>query len=236
MLRFLMALALSPLVFAEYQEPTTEALIEQQAFVLDALNKADKVDPMIGFKSALDKLNGVTKKPLNSGFNDLNLPKRDGLKGSFSSVESAAFSKQNKPTVNAIAPIVLVSQSMPTPVLKNILVQAKAFEALVVVRGVPAGNFLDEVHQLQRIAKGTGTGLAIDPTLFKRFNVTRVPAFVLPLTPLIPCTEQGCSTPVHIKATGQMTIRYFLELIGRVGSDAEQAMAKTQLIKVGTSQ
>ena len=236
MLRILMALVFSPLVFAAYQEPTTEALIEQQAFVLDALNKADKVDPMIGFKSELDPLNGVNTKPLNSGFNDLNLPKRDGLNGLFSSVESAAFSKQNKPTISTIAPIVLVSQSMPINVLKDILIQAKEFEALVVVRGVPTGNFLDEVHKLQRIAEGTGTGLAIDPTLFKRFNVTSVPAFVLPLTPLVPCTEQGCSTPIHVKATGHVTIRYFLELIGRVGTDAEKKMAKTQLIKVSNSQ
>jgi len=235
MLRILMELALSPLVFAEYQEPTTEALIEQQAFVLDALKKADKVDPMIGFKSELDKLNGVNTKQLNSGFNDLNLPKRDGLNGLFSSVESAAFSKQNKPTVNAIAPIILVSQSMPIHVLKNILIQAKEYEALVVVRGLPNGEFLDEVHKLQRIAEGTGTGLAIDPTLFKRFNVTSVPAFVLPLTPLIPCTENGCSTPEHVKATGDVTIRYFLELIERVGTDAEKEIARTQLLKVGSS-
>ena len=235
MLRILMALVLSPLVFAEYQEPTTEALIEQQAFVLDALKKADKVDPMIGFKSELDKLNGVNTKQLNSGFNDLNLPKRDGLNGLFSSVESAAFSKQNKPTVNAIAPIILVSQSMPIHVLKNILIQAKEYEALVVVRGLPNGEFLDEVHKLQRIAEGTGTGLAIDPTLFKRFNVTSVPAFVLPLTPLIPCTENGCSTPEHVKATGDVTIRYFLELIERVGTDAEKEIARTQLLKVGSS-
>jgi type-F conjugative transfer system pilin assembly protein TrbC len=235
MLRILMALALSPLVFAEYQEPTTEALIEQQAFVLDALKKADKVDPMIGFKSELDKLNGVNTKQLHSGFNDLNLPKRDGLNGLFSSVESAAFSKQNKPTVNAIAPIILVSQSIPIHVLKNILIQAKEYEALVVVRGLPNGEFLDEVHKLQRIAEGTGTGLAIDPTLFKRFNVTSVPAFVLPLTPLIPCTENGCSTPEHVKATGDVTIRYFLELIERVGTDAEKEIARTQLLKVGSS-
>ena len=235
MLRILMALVLSPLVFAEYQEPTTEALIEQQAFVLDALKKADKVDPMIGFKSELDKLNGVNTKQLNSGFNDLNLPKRDGLNGLFSSVESAAFSKQNKPTVNAIAPIILVSQSMPIHVLKNILIQAKEYEALVVVRGLPNGEFLDEVHKLQRIAEGTGTGLAIDPTLFKRFNVTSVPAFVLPLTPIIPCTENGCSTPEHVKATGDVTIRYFLELIERVGTDAEKEIARTQLLKVGSS-
>ena len=235
MLRILMALALSPLVFAEYQEPTTEALIEQQAFVLDALKKADKVDPMIGFKSELDKLNGVNTKQLHSGFNDLNLPKRDGLNGLFSSVESAAFSKQNKPAVNAIAPIILVSQAMPIHVLKNILIQAKEYEALVVVRGLPNGEFLDEVHKLQRIAEGTGTGLAIDPTLFKRFNVTSVPAFVLPLTPLIPCTENGCSTPEHVKATGDVTIRYFLELIERVGTDAEKEIARTQLLKVGSS-
>tara|TARA_B110000977_G_scaffold146445_1_gene185713 strand:+ start:610 stop:963 length:354 start_codon:yes stop_codon:yes gene_type:complete len=111
----------------------------------------------------------------------------------------------------------------------------KEYEALVVVRGLPNGEFLDEVHKLQRIAEGTGTGLAIDPTLFKRFNVTSVPAFVLPLTPLIPCTENGCSTPEHVKATGDVTIRYFLELIERVGTDAEKEIARTQLLKVGSS-
>ena len=75
MLRILMALALSPLVFAEYQEPTTKELIEQQAFVLDALKKADKVDPMIVFNSELGKISELNTKQLNSGFNDLNLPK-----------------------------------------------------------------------------------------------------------------------------------------------------------------
>jgi type-F conjugative transfer system pilin assembly protein TrbC len=232
MLRILMAVALSPLVFAEYQEPTTEALIEQQAFVLDALKKADKVDPMIGFKSELDKLSGVNTKQLNSGFNDLNLPKRDGLHGLFSSVEKVAFSARQKPTLDSIAPIVLVSQSMPVPLLKDILRQANQFKALVVVRGLPEGEFLDQVYKLQDLAKGTGAGLAIDPTLFTRFNVTEVPTLVLPMTPLVPCTEQGCSTPEHIKATGDVSIRYFLELITRVGSLEEKEMANVQLAKL----
>jgi len=229
MLRILMALALSPLVFAEYQEPTTKELIEQQAFVLDALKKADKVDPMIGFNSELGKISELNTKQLNSGFNDLNLPKRDGLNGLFSSVESAAFSQRDKKLVSAIAPIVLVSQSMPVSLLKDILEQANKFQALVVVRGLPNGDFLDEIHALQKIAEGTGTGLAIDPTLFKRFSVTSVPVLVLPLDPLVPCTESGCVTPRHVKAAGDVSIQYFLELIERVGSDEEKAVAKTQL-------
>ena len=231
MLRILIFMVFSTHVVAEsFVEPTDQDVTEQRASILNTLKEADKVDPMIGLQG---EMNHLDIAPLNSGFNDLNLPKRDGLHGLFSAVESVAFSKPQKLTLDSIAPIVLVSQSMPVSLLKDILRQANQFKALVVVRGLPEGEFLDQVYKLQALAEGTGTGLAIDPTLFKRFNVTEVPALVLPLTPLVPCTEQGCSTPDHIKATGDVSIRYFLELITRVGNLAEKNMAAMQLSRVG---
>lgn len=57
--------------------------------------------------------------------------------------------------------------------------------------------------------------LAIDPTLFERFGVDKVPAFVLPLDALAPCTPDGCAVPAHLKVAGDVSLAYALSFMAR---------------------
>lgn len=69
----------------------------------------------------------------------------------------------------------------------------------------------------------------IDPTLFERFEVNAVPAFVVPLEAPAPCTNAGtCVTPVHAKVTGDVALPYALEVIARQATDPGLRAAVTR--------
>ena len=55
--------------------------------------------------------------------------------------------------------------------------------------------------------------LAIDPTLFQRFGVDKVPTFVLPLKAVAPCTPTGCPVPEHLKIAGNVSLAYALGIM-----------------------
>lgn len=228
MLRLLIAWGLLTLVgwsssYAEYTEPTQEQLQTQQQ---EANSAIDKIDNWMFHTE-------VPTAVLNQGINDLALPSLEGQQALFDKIEATALSEKINPTgannQEAIAPIVLVSQSMPKSSLQALLKQANKYQAMVVVRGLPEGDLIEEINQLRKLAEGSGSGFAIDPTLFTRFQVDTVPTFILPMTPLEPCTELGCTTPRHVKATGDVSIGYFLELITRLGQADEKSLAQGQL-------
>ncbi len=74
--------------------------------------------------------------------------------------------------------------------------------------------------------------MAIDPTLFARFGIDAVPAFVLPLEPLEACDNSGCPQVEAVVAKGSATLRYFLELAERTGStDEVKSLASSWLAK-----
>ena len=58
-------------------------------------------------------------------------------------------------------------------------------------------------------------GLSIDPTLYDRFGISVVPAFVLTDAPVQACTQAGCPTPDFVRLAGDVTLEYALESIAR---------------------
>ena len=54
-------------------------------------------------------------------------------------------------------------------------------------------------------------GFAIDPTLYQRFEIKRVPTFVVTEQAATRCTEQACTTPKHAKISGDLSPSYILE-------------------------
>ncbi|MGQ0699412.1 MAG: TrbC family F-type conjugative pilus assembly protein, partial [Panacagrimonas sp.] len=69
------------------------------------------------------------------------------------------------------------------------------------------------------------TSLAIDPTLFTRFGVDRVPTVVLPLQALRSCSEQVCPVPQHVKVAGEAGLDY---LLGQIERKAHEPAARTR--------
>ncbi len=80
----------------------------------------------------------------------------------------------------------------------------------------------DQVFQAPETTSRAG-GLAIDPTLFRRFKVEAVPVYVVLAEPLATCESQGCAEdplPRHDRIAGNISLEAALEMVARAKGDA----------------
>jgi len=226
-------------VKAKYVEPAADVIQQQQKAVTDAMQNARQMMTDGSLNTMLDqeryKLQSI---PTSSEGINFQMPNFVGKARDDQYLSKALASSTNlSNTASAFTatkiPMVLISLSMPTSQIKSLVAEAKTIGAVVIVRGLLDDDFKKTLAALHRAAGNDSGGIAIDPTLFKRFNVTSVPAFVLPLEPVEPCTPKGCPVPRHIKATGSATFQYFLDLVARTGDDTEKAEATSWLAKYG---
>jgi conjugal transfer pilus assembly protein TrbC len=134
-------------------------------------------------------------------------------------------------------PLIFVSFSLPEASLRALLAEAGRTGAPLVLRGLVDNSMQRTTARLGELL-GTQNGreasaestpsLAIDPTLFERFDVDKVPAFVLPQDTIAPCTPEGCPVPEHLKVAGDVSLAYALGVMARdaggmtLGDRAEQ--------------
>lgn len=127
------------------------------------------------------------------------------------------------------APLIFVSFSMPEDALRSLLLEAAVTGSPVLLRGLSEnsmqrtaarlGELVDiENHGETNTGKATPS-VAIDPTLFERFGVDKVPTFVLPLKAIASCTPEGCPVPEHLKIAGDVSLDYALGVMAREASD-----------------
>lgn len=125
-------------------------------------------------------------------------------------------------------PIVFVSFSMPETTITRLMADMDRVGGAVVFRGLIDNDFQKTMQKMRELKSQKGSAL-IDPTMFKRFDVSQVPTFIIPLEPIQKCfTEQqrqSCGIPRHIKAAGDVTLGYVLDLVERTGSSDEKAVA-----------
>ena len=143
--------------------------------------------------------------------------------------DSSGPSVPSAPRSPRDGPFVLVSFTMPEAQLRGLLRDAAVFDATLVIRGLINDDWKQTIDKIASLAEDASAGISIDPTLFSRFQVSRVPTFVLPLAELQPCSSQGCPPTPHVRATGSVSLTYFLNYVARVGTDAEQAKARAWL-------
>lgn len=134
-------------------------------------------------------------------------------------------------------PLIFVSFSLPEDSLRALLAEAGRTGSPLVLRGLVdnsmqrtaarLGELLGTKNDREASAESTPS-LAIDPTLFERFDVDKVPAFVLPQDTIAPCTPEGCPVPEHLKVAGDVSLAYALGVMAReaggttLGDRAEQ--------------
>lgn len=121
--------------------------------------------------------------------------------------------------------LVLVSFSMPTDALNALAEQAGKIGAPVVLRGLVGDSMEETAKRVAALRSNAGTGLAIDPTLFTRFGVDRVPTVVLPLQALRSCSDMDCPVPEHVKVSGEASLGY---LLGQIERKAREPAARTR--------
>jgi conjugal transfer pilus assembly protein TrbC len=127
------------------------------------------------------------------------------------------------------APLIFVSFSMPEDTLRSLLLEAAVTGSPVLLRGLAENSMQRTAARLGELVGienhgETNTGkttpsVAIDPTLFERFGVDKVPTFVLPLSAAAPCTPEGCPVPEHLKIAGDVSLDYALGVMAREASD-----------------
>ena len=117
--------------------------------------------------------------------------------------------------------IVFASLSMPPESLKPLIADTSKAGGAVVFQGFP-GNSMKAFQQgiSKVVDQGQETkALGIDPRLFRAFNVTSVPAFVVVSSDFDLCDGFTCKTltPPHDRMSGNVTVRYALETFATGG-------------------
>ena len=120
---------------------------------------------------------------------------------------------------------VFVSFSIGEKGLISLAEQAKRYNATLVMRGFKDGSYKKTVEALHTLIEKTGQGVIVDPELFEEFKVEAVPTFIL--TQRSRSHEDGRSTPLHDRMSGQVTLQYALEQFAKDGQ--VKALAKSYL-------
>jgi conjugal transfer pilus assembly protein TrbC len=109
--------------------------------------------------------------------------------------------------------IIFISLSVPLPTLERLLDQAAGAGASVVLRGFADGSLRQTVTQLQALIGARPIAVQVDPPAFDRFDITRVPSFVLLRDGARPrpCAAGSCAPPEdYLQVAGDVSLDYAL--------------------------
>jgi conjugal transfer pilus assembly protein TrbC len=124
--------------------------------------------------------------------------------------------------------LVFVSFSMSKDSLKQWLAQAQQVQSNLIIRGLINNSFKDTAAVLTPLLKEQPGGLLLDPTLFKRYNIEKVPAVVVQDNSTCP-VNQSCQESYTV-VYGNTSLLYALNKIAssqtRVASIAAQAIKR----------
>lgn len=131
--------------------------------------------------------------------------------------------------------IAFASLSMPPQALRDMITRVNAAGGVVALRGFPAGSAKVLTEALRKVALDQEQmgSVGIDPRLFRAFNVTAVPTYVVASTDFDLCDGFDCQTqvPPHDRLSGNVTADFALETIARGGGPAAR-MASQYLARL----
>jgi conjugal transfer pilus assembly protein TrbC len=126
--------------------------------------------------------------------------------------------------------IAFASLSMPPQALRDMITRVNAAGGVVALRGFPAGSAKALTEALGKVALDQEQmgSVGIDPRLFRAFNVTAVPTYVVASTDFDLCDGFDCQTevPPHDRLSGNVTADFALETIARGGGPAARMAAQ----------
>ena len=131
--------------------------------------------------------------------------------------------------------IAFASLSMPPQALRDMITRVNAAGGVVALRGFPAGSAKVLTEALGKVALDQEQmgSVGIDPRLFRAFNVTAVPTYVVASTDFDLCDGFDCQTqvPPHDRLSGNVNADFALETIARGGGPAAR-MASQYLARL----
>lgn len=89
------------------------------------------------------------------------------------------YTKLDRKTVAENDLFIFVSHSMPQKVLEKLFLEAQRYDAVIVLRGLIAGSMKRTVEFFTDLIRRTNGGFIIEPSLFEKYHIQTVPAFVL---------------------------------------------------------
>ena len=131
--------------------------------------------------------------------------------------------------------IAFASLSMPPAALRDMIGRVNAAGGVVALRGFPAGSAKVLTEALSKVALDQDQlgSVGIDPRLFRAFNVTAVPTYVVASTDFDLCDGFDCQTqiPPHDRLSGNVSADFALETIARGGGPAAR-IASQYLVRL----
>jgi conjugal transfer pilus assembly protein TrbC len=112
--------------------------------------------------------------------------------------------------------IAFASLSMPEDSLKQMIADVHKAGGVVVFRGLPANSGKMFAAAMRRVvSQDAASNVAIDPRLFRAFNVQAAPTYIAVSTGFTPCDDFECKTPVppFDRVIGNVTVQYALEAV-----------------------
>ncbi len=145
----------------------------------------------------------------------------------FASVEDINLNKSK----NNYKVIVFISFSMPDKSIVSTLQNANKIQASVVIRGLIHNSFKDTLVRMASIVKEAGGGgVELNPPVFKKFNIQKVPAFVVLPSHDTCQSEKICEISQFDVVYGDIPLNYALNSIRDHGDvsrkNAEQLVLK----------
>lgn len=128
--------------------------------------------------------------------------------------------------------LIAVSLSMPKETLDRLAQQAAKVGAHLVLRGMVGDSLVKTAKATAPfVERHVGLQFDIDPTIFRRFGIQRVPTFVLTRDDqeLRSCTTECDATDYYVSVAGDVTLDYALEHIGQRSRPPFNARAETLL-------
>lgn len=120
--------------------------------------------------------------------------------------------------------IAFASLSMPEEALSKMIEDTTRAGGVVVFRGFSSGDPQAFIMGIRNVVDQAGaSNVAIDPRLFRSFQVDRVPTYVALSSDFEPCDQLDCIAPPppHDRISGNVSVAYVLETF--VGSNGPGA-------------
>ena len=169
----------------------------------------------------IEDLAGIRERALND-------PRVKKLLGIQEDEQDAADAAEKYAETEAI---LFASFSMPPASLRQMMQEATTFGATIVFRGFVNDSVFDTRAKLEEVfgQDELGEAFAIDPTLFKRFDIRSVPVLVVLTDGLDVCESPNCETdlpPVHDRLSGNVPMETALKIMAAGNGDAAHVARK----------